>query len=57
MVEFMYKEGITDSPLVVLENKNIDVPVALKGVKNGVSYEFRVSSWLGAGPATYEATM
>ena len=51
------KKGVTDSPLVVLENKAIDVPVALKGVKNGVSYEFRVSSWLGAGGATYEATM
>ena len=51
------KEGVTDSPLVVLENKATDVPVALKGVKNGVSYEFRVSSWLGAGGATYEATM
>lgn len=49
--------GTTDSPLVVLENKSIDVPVALKGVENGVSYQFRVSSWLGDGNATYEATM
>ena len=51
------REGVTDSPLVVLENKATDVPVALKGVKSGFSYEFRVSSWLGAGGATYEATM
>lgn len=51
------KAGTTNSPLVVLENKSVDVPVALKGVKNGVDYEFRVSSWLGAGNATYEATM
>jgi hypothetical protein len=51
------KEGVTDSPLVVLENKATDVPVALKGAKSGVRYEFRVSSWLGAGSATYEATM
>lgn len=49
--------GTTDSPLVVLENKSIDVPVALKGVENGVSYQFRVSSWLGSGNASYEATM
>lgn len=51
------KEGVSGSPLVVLENKDTDVPVALKGAKNGVSYEFRVSSYLGAGNATYEATM
>lgn len=51
------KVGTANSPLVVLENKSVDVPVALKGVKNGVEYEFRVSSWLGAGNATYEATM
>ncbi len=51
------KEGVTNSPLVVLENKPADVPVALKGVKNDIRYEFRVSSWLGAGGAAYEATM
>jgi hypothetical protein len=51
------KEGVTDSPLVVLENKATDVSVALKGAKSGVHYEFRVSSWLGAGNATYKITM
>lgn len=51
------KEGVTDSPLIVLENKATDVSVALKGVKSSVHYEFRVSSWLGAGNATYKITM
>lgn len=51
------REGVTDSPLVILQNKPTNVDVALTGVKEGKSYEFRVSSWEGDAPANYIATM
>ena len=48
---------LPDDPMVVLENKDIDVPVSLRGVESGSSYCFRVSSYMGAGSAEFDATM
>lgn len=51
------KEGVTGSPLAVVKNYPIATPATLTGLKEGVRYEFRVSSYIGDGNSTYIATM
>ena len=51
------EEGVTGSPLAVVKNCPINTPAVLNGLKEGTSYEFRVSSYEGDGNATYIATM
>lgn len=49
------KEGVTGSPLAVVLNQPVNTSVALTGLEEGSSYEFRVSSYLGDGNAAYIA--
>lgn len=49
------KEGVTGSPLVVVQNQPVSTSTVLAGLEEGCSYEFRVSSYIGDGNATYIA--
>ena len=47
------KEGITGSPLAVVQNQPVNTSTVLTGLDEGCNYDFRVSSYLGDGNATY----
>ncbi len=51
------KEGVTGSALAVIKNQPVGTAAILTGVKEGGSYEFRVSSYEGDGNATYTSFM
>ena len=49
------KEGVTGSPLAVVLNQPVNTSVVLTGLDAGCRYEFRLSSYEGAGNSAYIA--
>ena len=46
-------EGITGSPLAVVQNQPVNTSTVFTGLEEGCSYEFRVSSYLGDSNSSY----